>query len=82
MQLMDDDIRVESAGEEPFTATTRAKKREKKQERIRSRIWELDFLRGLSVILMIWDHLMFDIGFVFGENHIRSVSASRRQEMF
>jgi uncharacterized membrane protein len=24
------------------------------------RIWELDFLRGFSIIMMIWDHLMYD----------------------
>ncbi|MBU0997228.1 MAG: DUF1624 domain-containing protein [Firmicutes bacterium] len=25
------------------------------------RIWELDFLRGLSIILMVFDHLMYDL---------------------
>jgi len=27
----------------------------------KNRIWELDFLRGLSIILMVIDHLMFDL---------------------
>jgi len=26
------------------------------------RIWELDFLRGLSIILMVFDHFMYDMG--------------------
>ncbi len=26
-----------------------------------NRIWELDFLRGFSIIMMVWDHLMFDL---------------------
>lgn len=25
------------------------------------RIWELDFLRGFAIILMVWDHLMYDV---------------------
>jgi len=25
------------------------------------RIWELDFLRGFSIIMMVWDHLMYDL---------------------
>jgi uncharacterized membrane protein len=29
------------------------------------RIWELDFIRGLCVALMIIDHLLFDLGFIF-----------------
>lgn len=31
----------------------------------RQRIWELDFIRGLCVALMILDHLFYDLGFVF-----------------
>ncbi|MCX4363952.1 MAG: heparan-alpha-glucosaminide N-acetyltransferase domain-containing protein [Clostridia bacterium] len=31
------------------------------------RIWELDFLRGVCVLLMIFDHTMFDIGFLFAD---------------
>lgn len=26
----------------------------------KKRVWELDFLRGLAVILMLWDHFMWD----------------------
>lgn len=29
------------------------------------RIWELDFLRGVCVLLMIFDHTMYDIGSLF-----------------
>ena len=34
---------------------------------MRQRIWELDFIRGFCVTLMIMDHLLFDLGFVFLE---------------
>ena len=30
----------------------------------RRRVWELDFLRGLAVILMCFDHMMFDFAFI------------------
>lgn len=30
-----------------------------------ARIWELDFLRGLCVLLMVFDHLCYDLAFVF-----------------
>lgn len=30
------------------------------KRRTHGRVWELDFLRGLAVLLMLWDHLMFD----------------------
>jgi uncharacterized membrane protein len=26
-----------------------------------TRIWEIDFLRGFSIIMMVWDHLMYDL---------------------
>ena len=32
----------------------------------RSRIWELDFLRGVCVLLMVFDHTMYDIALQFG----------------
>ena len=32
-----------------------------------NRIWELDFLRGVCVLLMVFDHTMFDIGYLFNE---------------
>ncbi|NLF79969.1 MAG: DUF1624 domain-containing protein [Clostridia bacterium] len=31
------------------------------------RIWELDMLRGVCVALMVLDHLLFDLGFVFAD---------------
>ena len=33
----------------------------------KDRIWELDFIRGICVILMIWDHFMFNIAEIFGD---------------
>ena len=30
----------------------------------RRRVWELDFLRGLAVILMCFDHMMFDFAYI------------------
>lgn len=32
----------------------------------RSRIWELDFLRGVCVLLMVFDHAMYDLALQFG----------------
>lgn len=40
---------------------------EKALKPVRNRIWELDFLRGVCVLLMIFDHFMFDIGDIFGK---------------
>ena len=39
------------------------------RERLKSknRIWELDFIRGLCVLLMIFDHTMYDIADIFGK---------------
>lgn len=33
----------------------------------KDRIWELDFIRGICVLLMIWDHFMFNIAEIFGD---------------
>ena len=33
----------------------------------KDRIWELDFIRGICVILLIWDHFMFNIAEIFGD---------------
>ena len=33
----------------------------KPQESKKKRVWEIDFLRGLCIIMMIFDHLMFDL---------------------
>ena len=53
-----------------------------KQERalkpVKNRIWELDFLRGVCVLLMIFDHFMFDIAEIFG----KSWAAEKGTEFF
>lgn len=33
----------------------------------KQRIWELDFLRALCVLLMIFDHTLYNLGWIFGE---------------
>lgn len=38
----------------------------KKLKVAKQRIWELDFLRGICVLLMIFDHMMYNISDVFG----------------
>ena len=30
----------------------------------RERIWEIDFLRGLMILFVVWDHFMWDIRFI------------------
>lgn len=40
---------------------------EKAKKPKKSRAWELDFLRGISIIMVIWDHIMFDIAYMFGD---------------
>ncbi|MFA5449160.1 MAG: heparan-alpha-glucosaminide N-acetyltransferase domain-containing protein [Clostridia bacterium] len=42
----------------------------KKKERlpIKQRAWELDFLRGLSILMVVWDHTMFDAAYIFGSS--------------
>ena len=32
-----------------------------KKTKTRNRIWELDFLRGLAIFMMVFDHFMFDL---------------------
>jgi uncharacterized membrane protein len=34
--------------------------------RVRDRIWEIDFLRGLAIILMVGYHLLYDLGEMVG----------------
>ncbi len=29
------------------------------------RVWEVDFLRGVLILFVVWDHLMFDVGYLF-----------------
>jgi uncharacterized membrane protein len=37
-----------------------------KEERIAARIWEIDFLRGVSILLVIGYHLLYDLGYYTG----------------
>lgn len=32
----------------------------------KDRIWELDFLKGIALIFMVWDHIVFDLYGFFG----------------
>lgn len=32
----------------------------------KKRIWELDFLRGLAIIMMVFDHIMYDFAYLPG----------------
>ena len=36
------------------------------QTSAQARIWELDAIRGVCVVLMILDHVLYDLGFLFG----------------
>lgn len=36
-----------------------------KKSTVKNRIWELDFLRGLSILLVVIDHAMYDISRIF-----------------
>lgn len=45
---------------------------ENRIQKDRRRIWELDFLRGLCVLLMIWDHFMYDSGYLFADAWLQS----------
>lgn len=35
-------------------------------EKINKRIWELDFIRGFCILLMIVDHALYDLAYIFG----------------
>lgn len=41
----------------------------------KKRAWELDFLRGLAIILVSFDHTMVDAAYIFGEAWIKSGNA-------
>lgn len=43
----------------------RLEKKEKTPRKKRARAWELDALRGLAILLVIWDHVMFSVGHLF-----------------
>lgn len=32
----------------------------------KKRIWEIDFLRGIAFLCMIYDHIIFDLNYIFG----------------
>lgn len=45
-----------------------AEERTKKRilpKRSKNRAWELDALRGLAILGVVWDHFMFDLGYMF-----------------
>lgn len=56
---------VESTSEQTITLKEDEEKTKKqiRQEKINNRIWEIDLIRGICIILMIFDHLMFDVFF-------------------
>ena len=33
---------------------------------IKNRIWEIDFLRGIAFICMVYDHAIYDLNYIFG----------------
>lgn len=33
---------------------------------VKSRIWEIDFLRGIAFLCMVYDHTIFDLNYIFG----------------
>ena len=40
-------------------------RRSKTSGRRRARAWELDALRGLAIIMVVWDHFMYTVGHIF-----------------
>ena len=32
----------------------------------RNRIWEIDFLRGIAFLCMVYDHVLYDLNYIFG----------------
>lgn len=41
------------------------KKIQKTKKAKKDRVWELDAARGLAILLVVWDHFMYDAGYVF-----------------
>lgn len=35
------------------------------KKRNEGRVWEVDFLRGILILFVVFDHVMFDIGAMF-----------------
>ena len=48
--------------------------KERRLQKLKSRVWELDALRGLAILLVVWDHTMFDMGSAFYYQWINSGS--------
>ncbi|MBO4473257.1 MAG: DUF1624 domain-containing protein [Clostridia bacterium] len=46
------------------------------------RIWELDFLRGFTIILMVIDHFMFDLAYLFSPDWIKQGGAAEAVARF
>ncbi len=46
-------------------ADTTMSAKERRMQKLKSRVWELDALRGLAILLVVWDHTMFDMGSAF-----------------
>ena len=48
------------------------------QQTARQRAWELDALRGFAIILVVWDHTMYDLAamfnFVYDKNEAANTS--------
>lgn len=40
------------------------------QKKNRNRVWEVDFLRGILILFVVFDHLMFDIGAMFAGSFV------------
>ncbi len=46
-----------------MTAEEKAAQKQLKKEKLKRRITEIDFARGIAVLLMIFDHMMFDFAY-------------------
>lgn len=44
----------------------------KRKITLKPRVWELDVLRGISILMVIWDHFMIDCAYIFGKLWIDS----------
>ena len=45
-------------------------------KRKRPRAWELDALRGLSILMVVWDHFMYSVGHIFYLNGWENTDSS------
>ncbi len=66
-----DNVEISSYSSETITAVI-DREPEKKVKTKKSRVWELDFLRGLSILLVCWDHLMYDSCSLFYKHFMSS----------